>query len=472
MIILKRIFKFLIPLLILIFAVGLFSYKNYNTITMKINGKSTVVLALGEVYTDEGCTAYFRAKELSTTKSGEVDSQKVGTYLITYTAQSGEKVATAKRVVRVVDTVCPVISAPDSVTVPVGMALSDFEFEFTANDNIDGDITNRATKLFNKDSIFICATDTFGNKAKKEIKVTRVSDTAPPVITLSGFSTVFMQVSSEFEDPGFTALDNIDGDITYKTKVTGYENLHEIGTHTLTYTVFDSSHNITTTNRKVVVYDPEEKAEDSAQKIVYLTFDDGPCVYTPRILEVLRQFDVKATFFVTNQKPDWQNYIAEAAKDGHTIAAHTYSHQYSIYRSKEAFIEDLQAINEVIKIQTGSYTRLMRFPGGSSNTISRKYSKGIMSELVKEVTDQGYIYFDWNVSSGDADGSRNQRNPEYIANNVINRITHKENVVLMHDMNGANIESLPIILEYGIKNGIKFLPLTELSPTAHHGVLN
>ncbi len=468
----KRIFKFLIPLFVLILAVGLFFYKNYNTINMKINGKSTVILALGEVYTDEGCTAYYKAKELSTLKSGEVNNQKVGTYLITYTAKSGEKSATAKRVVRVIDSVPPVISAPESVTVPIGVALKDYEFDFFVTDNYEGNITNRATKAFGEDKIFICATDTFGNKAKKEIKVTRVSDTAPPVITLSGFSTVFMQVSSEFEDPGFKALDNIDGDITYKTKVTGYEDLQEVGTHTLTYSVFDSSRNITTCQRTVVVYDPEQNAENSAQKIVYLTFDDGPCVYTPKILEVLRQFDVKATFFVTNQKSDWQNYIAEAAKDGHTIAAHTYSHQYSIYRSKEAFFEDLQAINEVIKIQTGSYTRLMRFPGGSSNTISRKYAKGIMSELVKEVTEQGYIYFDWNVSSGDADGSRNQRNPEYIAQNVIDRITHKENIVLMHDMNGANIESLPIILEYGIRNGIKFLPLTELSPTAHHGVLN
>ncbi len=472
MIVLKRIFKFLIPLLILILAVGLFFYKNYNSINMKINGSNTVTLALGEKYNENGCLAYYKLKPLSVACQGEVDTQKIGTYLVTYTAKSGEKTASAVRKVRVVDVIAPVITAPNNVTVPVGMALNDYKFSFNVTDNIDGDITSRATLSFNQDKILISATDTFGNKAKKEIKVTRVNDTAPPVITLSGFSTVFLQVSSEFEEPGFTATDNIDGDITYKTKVTGYEKLHKVGTHTLTYTVFDSSHNISTVSRKVVVYDPEKEAENSAQKIVYLTFDDGPCVYTPRILEVLRQFDVKATFFVTNQKPDWQNYIAEAAKDGHTIAAHTYSHQYSIYRSKEAFIEDLQAINEVIKIQTGSYTRLMRFPGGSSNTISRKYAKGIMSELVKEVTEQGYIYFDWNVSSGDADGSRNSRNPEYIAHNVINRITHKENVVLMHDMNGANIESLPIILEYGIKNGIKFLPLTELSPTAHHGVLN
>ncbi len=440
---------------------------------MNINGDSTVVVALGEVYTEKGCSAYYKAKPIQTTQKGEVNTQKVGNYLVVYTAKSENKTATATRTVRVVDTTAPVISAPNSVIVPVGMALNDFKFDFSVNDNIEGDITSRATMSFNKDTIFIYAKDNFGNKAKKEIAVTRVNDTAPPVITLSGFSTVFLQVTSEFEEPGFAVNDNIDGDITYKTKVTGYDNLHEIGTHTICYSVSDSSGNLATCERTVVVYDPNSTdTTNTEQKIVYLTFDDGPCVYTPRILEVLKRYDVKATFFVTNQKPDWQNYIAQAAKDGHTIAAHTYSHQYSIYRSKEAFFEDLQAINEVIKIQTGSYTRLIRFPGGSSNTISRKYSQGIMSELVKEVTAQGYIYFDWNVSSGDADGSKNSRNPEYIAANVINRITHKENVVLMHDMNGTNIESLPIILEYGIRNGIKFLPLTEASPTAHHGVLN
>lgn len=472
MIILKRIFKFLVPLLLILLAVCIYFNYDYNRIKMNINGKDAITLSLGESYQDGGCTAYYKNKPLSVVCQGEVDTNKIGTYYITYTAKNNKKSATAKRKVKVLDLTCPVITAPSEVTVPVGMELKNFDFEFSATDNYDGDITNRAVLSFSEDSIFVIATDCSGNKTKKEIKVTRVYDTVKPVITLSGFNTVFLQVNNEFYDPGFVANDNIDGDITYKTKVTGFESLHRVGTHTITYTVTDSSHNTTSCERKVVVYDPEDKSETNNQKIVYLTFDDGPCVYTPRILEVLRQFDVKATFFVTNQKSDWQNYIGEAAKQGHTIAAHTYSHQYSIYRSKEAFFEDLQAINEVIKLQTGSYTRLMRFPGGSSNTISRKYSKGIMSELVKDVTDQGYIYFDWNVSSGDADGSKNSRNPEYIAQNVINRITHQENVVLMHDMNGANIESLPIILEYGIKNGIKFLPLTELSPTAHHGVLN
>ena len=154
----------------------------------------------------------------------------------------------------------------------------------------------------------------------------------------------------------------------------------------------------------VILYD-EVFPLDS--KIIYLTFDDGPGMYTKRILDVLEEYNVKATFFVTNQFPKYEYLIKNEYEKGHAIGVHTYSHNYrKIYSSFENYIDDVNKMNEIIKKYTGNFSNILRFPGGSSNTISRKYKKGIMTELTREVSNLGYTYFDWNVASGDVNGYR------------------------------------------------------------------
>ena len=123
------------------------------------------------------------------------------------------------------------------------------------------------------------------------------------------------------------------------------------------------------------------------EKTIYLTFDDGPSAYTGQLLDVLARSGVKATFFVTNLNPEYQDLIGRAFREGHAIGVHTSSHNYAqIYQSKEAFYRDFLGMQEIIYEQTGSYTRLFRFPGGSSNTVSRNYCYGIMTQLAKSMT--------------------------------------------------------------------------------------
>ena len=154
---------------------------------------------------------------------------------------------------------------------------------------------------------------------------------------------------------------------------------------------------------------------------------------------------------------------------GHNIAIHTYSHSYkNIYSSEEAYFDDLNKIDNIIYNQTGIHTKLVRFPGGGSNTISR-FNPGIMTRLSKLLKEKGYVYFDWNVDSMDT----STINSDKIANNVINGMkNNKYSVVLMHDIKYANKEALDKILYYGLTNGYTFLPLDEGSPTAHHGINN
>lgn len=213
------------------------------------------------------------------------------------------------------------------------------------------------------------------------------------------------------------------------------------------------------------------KKEQSGDKTVYLTFDDGPGRYTKELLDVLDKYNAKATFFVTNQYPTYRGLIKEEAKRGHTVAVHTYSHDYSkVYASESAYFKDLEKMNDIVEQQTGQRAWLIRFPGGSSNAVSKKYCPGLMTTLVKSVGEHGYYYADWNVDSGDASSSSNATE---VANKVINDIQHHSvSVVLQHDTKGYSVDAVEKILQWGQEHGYTFKAMNKDSYMAHHGSLS
>ena len=231
-----------------------------------------------------------------------------------------------------------------------------------------------------------------------------------------------------------------------------------------------------TTKVEESVRDTETKAEEPAKinpvkssgKKVYLTFDDGPSSNTDQILDILKDYDVKATFFVVG-KTDERSVKAyqRIVEEGHTLAMHSYSHRYDeIYESKEAFARDLNSLQEHLYETTGVWPRIYRFPGGSSNTVS----KVDMQELIEYLTDIGITYFDWNVASGDA-VSRTLP-AETIVNNCLSGIEkQKESVILMHDASkkGTTIEALPQIIEAIQEQGdAELLPITDETVPVQH----
>lgn len=231
-----------------------------------------------------------------------------------------------------------------------------------------------------------------------------------------------------------------------------------------------------TTKVEESVRDTETKAEEPAKinpvkssgKKVYLTFDDGPSSNTDQILDILKDYDVKATFFVVG-KTDERSVKAyqRIVEEGHTLAMHSYSHRYDeIYESKEAFARDLNSLQEYLYETTGVWPRIYRFPGGSSNTVS----KVDMQELIEYLTDIGITYFDWNVASGDA-VSRTLP-AETIVNNCLSGIEkQKESVILMHDASnkGTTIEALPRIIEAIREQGdAELLPITDETVPVQH----
>ena len=204
----------------------------------------------------------------------------------------------------------------------------------------------------------------------------------------------------------------------------------------------------------------------STEGVIWLTFDDGPSAnITPKVLDILKKENIKATFFVINYSDSNEHLIKRIVEEGHTIGIHGYSHEYSkIYKSKETFMNNVLTLQDRIFKSTGVKSMYIRFPGGSSNTVSRKYCKGIMTELTKEMLAKGYKYYDWNISSGDAGGAKNAKD---VYKNVTKNLSKKRgNMVLMHDFGGnkKGLEALPEIIKYAKKEGYTFSKIDDDTP--------
>ncbi len=404
--------------------------------------------------------------------------EKDGKIFYTVTDSSGN-IGTAERTLVYKDVIAPVITLTQGNKISRDKGYDFVDPGFTAADECDGDLTSQVTVSGTVDGhtygtyvLTYTVTDSSGNIG--EVKRTvQIADLNKPVITLSGEVKTYIKVGTAYTDPGFTASDNIDGDITSKVSVSGSVDTSKMGINTITYSVSDSFGNTTTTTRKVYVYRQQAVANpvNPGNKVVYLTFDDGPSSQTARLLNILDKYGVKATFFVTNQFSSYQYMIGETHRRGHTIALHTLTHKYEkLYSSEEAYYEDLFGIRDIVVAQTGVEPTIVRFPGGTNNTVSRKYCSGIMSALTQSISRFGYLYCDWNVSSGDAGGATTSSG---VANNVISGIQkHNVSVVLQHDIKSFSVEAVDDILFWGIQNGYTFLKMDNTTPMVHFSPKN
>lgn len=472
----------IIAALLAITAAGLFIWDSVSShIDFEAADIVDVTLEFGEEYQYPNSEALFKSAILhrngtpvEVKREGEADFSKLGEYEIKYTAAYKDVTETKTQVIKIVDTTAPVItlvSDPNHFTSPIAK----YEEEgFTAIDNYDGDLTASVVSEEKDGVVTYTVADSSGNKTT----VTRTiiyKDVVPPKISLSGNSKMYLEVGSSYSEPGYKATDDCDGDITSKVSVKGSVDTKTKGEYVIEYTVKDSYDNTTTVKRTVIVFEKQaQNVKNPGKKVVYLTFDDGPSQYTSKLLDILDKYNVKATFFVTNQYPSYRNMIGEVARRGHTVAVHTYSHKYSeVYASEDAYFKDLQKMSDICVAQTGKTPTIIRFPGGSSNTVSKNYCKGIMTQLTKAVAAKGYLYCDWNVDSNDAGGAKTK---EKVASNVISGIKQmsdsKASIVLQHDVYGYSVEAVEEILQWGIANGYTFLPMDETSPMTHHSVNN
>jgi len=467
-----------------IFLAILAFFVTYITERPEMNLKNNISVEVGKIkYLENPKTIYhFKDVTKQVKITGDVDYDKIGTYQANFEIDTLIGKYTRTTNINVIDTIKPEIMIKGKENYEQSYKKEYVEPGFEAVDNYDGDLTNKV-KVEKKDIdennyiLIYKVEDLSGNKAIKIRNITLIDDVAPD-LTLNGNSIMTILINGKYEEKGARAEDEKDGNLTDKIDIIGAVDTKKEGTYTITYKVKDKSGNEAVKKRIVyVVREEQPRVNEKPQtvssggsKIIYLTFDDGPSSYTSKLLDILKKYNVKVTFFVTGKGSD--ELIKREYDEGHTVGLHTNTHNYSyVYKSVENFFEDLYAVQDRVERITGHKSYIMRFPGGSSNTVSRSYDGGtkIMSVLTKEVERRGFTYFDWNVSSGDA-GSTSSSDGVY--NNVVSALKSSSSVVLQHDIKGFSVNAVERIIQYGLNNGYTFKPLTKSSYTAHHGINN
>lgn len=411
---------------------------------------------------------------------GDINYNEVGEYEIKYEVPTLFKTYIKKQTVKIVDSTPPEITLEGGEVVNQSYTKQYEELGVTAIDNYDGDITANITTEENKidetkTEITYTVSDASGNTATKT-RTVNIIDDIPPVITLKGYEKMSIIKGNQYKEQGAKAVDEKDGDLTSSIQIEGTVDTSKLGTYTINYKATDSNGNEATKTRTVVVKNapaPARTGTDGEKGVIYLTFDDGPSsAITPKILDILKEKNVPATFFILNYSDANEYLVKREVAEGHTVAIHGYSHNYNeIYQSVDAYMQNITMLQDKIRNSTGYNATITRFPGGSSNTVSR-FNSGIMTTLTEEVVNRGYKYFDWNISSGDAGGARTS---EDVYNNVTSHLSKSRmNVVLMHDFSGntKTLNALEAIIDYGIENGYTFARITENTPMVTHSVNN
>ena len=211
------------------------------------------------------------------------------------------------------------------------------------------------------------------------------------------------------------------------------------------------------------MYCERPKAFTVSEGAAYLTFDDGPSERTPEVLAILKEYGVKATFFVVGKSDERsQAWMRQIVEEGHTLAIHTYSHDYrSIYTSVESYLRDFNDIYELVHEATGTYPTIFRFPGGSLNA----YNQGIYEEIIAEMLRRGFVYYDWDASTQDA---ASKTTVQSLVDGALGGASGKSRCILLaHDSadKGNTVAALPQIIEGLAQMGYSFDRLTpEVQP--------
>lgn len=455
--------KYIFIIVVAIISLFLISLKP----TISLKGHKKEYLRYNEKYKEKGYTAIYGIKDVTkyVKTKNNINNQKLGTYYVEYYMSEKELKTSVKREVIVYDDVKPKITLEGKSYACPNKPYK--EEGFKAIDNYDGDITSKVSTEILDDKVIYKVMDKSKNKTTLVRKLIK-KDVEKPNIILKDGNELYIYTNHEFTDPGYEVIDNCDDNL--EVLVEGSVNNTQAGDYTLTYRVIDKSGNEEKVSRIVHVRD---EIKSGNGKTIYLTFDDGPSsTITPGLLDILKEENVKATFFVINHDDSLNYLIKREYDEGHTVALHSFTHNYSyIYSSANNYFDDLNAISNKVKNITGVESKVIRFPGGSSNTVSVNYSRGIMSYLTKEVVNRGYNYFDWNVSCEDAGGARTK---EQVYNNVVNNLRYTNNVVLMHDFesNYKTLNAVRDIIRYGKENGYTFASLNANVRPVRHGVNN
>ena len=437
-----------------------FGYQYINAATVAIHtlGETDITLELGSAYTDKGAaavvtTAASGSRKLDIETTGRVDTDKIGDYTLTYTAEYNGKKYTSERTVHVVDTEKPVITVKYLDSFEENWVNGRRRYKAYAEDNYDGDITDKIRAEEENGLITYTVSDSSGNTAEK---VWRIPDEiGKPAIMFSDDSEVIViYIGETLTMPEYIAIDGDDNDVTEYVEEVGTVDTNTEGTYEIVYTIDNNRGEYVSAVRTVIV---KQRMNSNyildSNKVIYLTFDGGPGTYTDAILDLFDKYNVKATFFVSCGHTFSYDTLLHEKRAGHTIGVLSYDTNYNLlYSDIETFEKDFEENQAALYTITGSRTRYMRFPGGSESNYCSDSVR--MMELRSKYYEDGYTFYDWTIDSGD---TLYGNSSETVYSNVVNNIRYSaSNIVLMHDDSCSTLKALERIILWGIENGYTF----------------
>lgn len=288
-----------------------------------------------------------------------------------------------------------------------------------------------------------------------------------PTLTLAGEDVFESPCGIPFVEPGYSAISPEGRDITADVVCTGEVDCMTPGEYPLSYGIrFDGEYyEVTRTVRVTEVGYPE--SVEPTKKVLYLTFDDGPCANTPELLDTLARHNAKATFFViTGNNPYLDTILPQISDAGHSIGVHCVCHEYdTLYSSSSYYLNDLISARERVHELTGEYVSLCRFPGGSTTAYHKlnNREKDAWNTVTAQLERMGIQYVDWNV------GPENDTNNATSSLSTVKSFVPKYSVpvTLQHDTRLYSVKAVESILQWGEENGYTFLGLDTTVPAVH-----
>lgn len=290
---------------------------------------------------------------------------------------------------------------------------------------------------------------------------------ASAAIVLEGDEMMDWPCGLLFEEPGFYATGSGGEDLSDRVKIEGEVCSWKPGSYTLTYTACDDKGQSCEALRTVNVLPVSLPETVQSEKTIYLSFDDGPCEYTEKLLDILDEYNAKATFFVIcRENNPYMHLVQEIVARGHGLGIHSGDHDYGrLYSSEKYFFEDFMKARQLIYDETGWYTNLFRFPGGSSTAyhmLGRK-TEGGFDAIKQGFSDMGVRFYDWNVQTESNSATGND-----MVYNFIRQVEQEDTPVsLQHDTRLYSVNTVSRFLDWGIANGYTFAAIDISTPEIH-----
>lgn len=264
-----------------------------------------------------------------------------------------------------------------------------------------------------------------------------------------------------YEEPGAIAWEKSGEDRSGEIRVSGEVICWKTGSYTIDYSFTDEDGQQHSLQRVVNVIPAELPEPVPTEKVIYLTFDDGPSPETPRLLDILDKYDVKASFFIVGTQEEQRGYIKEIHDRGHTIGLHCYSHDIpGIYRGgEELYFEDFMKAQRVIYDATGSYAQISRFPGGSVTAWA--YLRDDYEAVEQRLRDMGVRSYDWNIQ---CENLETLSTMQCYYNFIYSVPGYDMSIPLQHDTLVSSVNAVEDMIIWGLENGYEFRALDNTVP--------